>query len=173
LDRKISVSYSGVTVKEVVNKIREVNKLPISYIETASADAGNRKLEEVPVRRLLRELVDARPGYVCRIVGGHVMIYPDLPDFERVVRGVDLIRKYRAGATRKYLEYARREVLFFRNVYLFVGGNLESPVFSECVSLDRQAKVIVHLSQLLGKDRSIFLEVQQADRRPSVRDWQR
>jgi hypothetical protein len=37
-----------------------------------------------------------------------------------------------------------------------------SPVFSECVSLDRDAKVIVHLSQLLGKNQSVFLDIQQA-----------
>jgi hypothetical protein len=162
LDRKISVSYSGLTVEEVVRHLHRMNKLPVSYIETTSADAGSRMLEGVTVRRVLRELVGARPGYVCRVIGGHVMLYPDLPDFERVVRGVDITRRYRSAATQLYVDQARRGVPFFRDVYAFLGGNLMSPAFSECVSLDRDAKVIVHLSQLLGKDRSVFLVSQQA-----------
>jgi hypothetical protein len=103
LNRKISVSYFGLTVAKVVRHLQEMNKLPISYIETTSAGAGSHKLDGVPVRRVLRELVGARPGYVCRVIGGHVMLYPDLPDFERVVRGVDIVRRYRSAATQLYL----------------------------------------------------------------------
>lgn len=160
--RKISVSYSGLTVAKVVRSLHEMNKLPISYIETSSADAGSHKLDGVPVKRVLRELVGARPGYVCRVIGGHVMLYPDLPDFERVVRGVDTVRRYRVVAAHRYIEYARGQVSFFKDVDVIAGGVLELPGFSECVSLSRDAKAIVHLSQLLGKDRSVFLSIEQA-----------
>jgi hypothetical protein len=162
LDRKISVSYSGFKVAEVVRRIREVNDLPISYIETAPAEAGSLKLEGISVRAWLRALVDARPGYVCRIVGGHVMVYPDLPDFEQVVRAVSLVRMHRLVAVRRYLEYPRRQTLHFRDIEVVAGGVIESPVFEECVSLARDATLIVHLAQLLGKDRSIYLDIQQA-----------
>jgi hypothetical protein len=43
-----------------------------------------------------------------------------------------------------------------------LGGVVESPIFDERVSLDREARVIDHLGQLLGRDKSVFFVIQRA-----------
>jgi hypothetical protein len=162
LDRKISVSFADLSVGEVVGKLEEVNELPISYIEVVPAKAGDRKFDAITVRSLLRVLVEARQGYVCRIARGHVILYPELPDLDKVVRGVDIVDRFRGAATRGYVDYARNQIPFFRDVDVVLGGILESPLFSERVSMDSEARVIDHLSQLLGRDRRAYFVIARA-----------
>jgi hypothetical protein len=162
LDRRISVSYAGLSMGEVVRSLHNMYALPISYIEVVPAKAVDRKVDGLTVRSLLRDLVNTRQGYVCRVVEGHVVLYPDLPDLDKAVRGVDIVGRFRGAAARSYVEYARNQVPFFRDVDVVLGGLMDSPLFDERVSLDPEARAIGHLSQLLGRDRRAFFVIQRS-----------
>lgn len=162
LDRRISVSYAGLSMGEVIRDLNNRYELPISYIEVVPAKAFDRKLDGLTVRSLLRNLVDTRQEYACRVVEGHVVLYPDLPDLEKVVRGVDIVDRFRGTATRSYVDYARNQVPFFQDVGVVLGGLLNSPLFDERVSLDREARAIDHLSQLLGRDRKAYFVIERS-----------
>lgn len=70
----------------------------------------------------------------------------------------------RAFAAQKYVENLAGDSEFFREVNVFIAGLVNDPVFTEHVTLNREASVVDHLGQLLGDNRSVFFVI---DRAPS------
>src|SRR6476661_1638454 len=162
LDTKISATYKDKKPSEAIRDLRNTHKLPISYIAQSGEQAINLSIKEVPVRSLLQNLMTRMPGNVCRVIAGHVVIYPDRPEFRALVTRVDVTDKPRAVAAREYLEIAGEQVDYFKDIGILLGGNLESPMFEDQISLSRKARVIDHLVQILGSNQSVFFVIDRA-----------
>jgi hypothetical protein len=104
LNRNISVAYKDRTPSEVARDLRNTYSLPISYVDQPGKQLITLTAKEASVRSLLQSLITRMPGNVCRVIAGHVIIYPDRPEFEAFVEDVDITNKYRAIAARRYIE---------------------------------------------------------------------
>jgi hypothetical protein len=162
LDSKISVTYKERKPSEVARDLRNTYNLPISYIVQPGDQAMSLSIKEAPVRSLLQSLITRMPGNICRVIAGHVVIYPDRPEFKALVQDVDIIDKPRAIAARRYVEIASEQVDYFKGVEILLGGNLASPMFEDQVSLSHKARVIDHLVQILGGNQSVFFVIDRA-----------
>jgi hypothetical protein len=114
------------------------------------------------VRSLLRSVLATSPSYTCQVAAGHIVVYPDRLEFRTLVQGVDLVDRPRGVAAREYIDFVSKRIDYFKNVGVLLGGVVESPIFDERVSLGREARVIDHLGQLLGRDKSVFFVIQRA-----------
>jgi len=162
LNRSISVAYKDKRPSEVARDLRKTHNLPISYIDQGGKQLITLNIKEASVRSLLQSLLARMPGTVCRVMAGHVVIYPDRPEFKALVAGVDVIDKPRAIAAREYLEIASEQVDYFKDIDVLLGGIMESPMFEDQVSLSRKARVIDHLVQILGTNQSVFFVIDRA-----------
>lgn len=161
LNKRVSVSYSGMTFGAIVGQLRSTEGAPISSIEGSASAPINLGAKDVTIKSLLQELVAARSGYLCSITNHHVVIYPDLPIFRQTVRGIDVVDMPRAFAAKRYFDRLSEASDFFRGTEVFIAGLVSAPVFTEHVSIDGDAEVIDQLGQLLGSNKGAFFVIER------------
>ena len=162
LEIKISATYKDKKPSEVIRDLSDTHNFPISYIVQPGDQTISLSMKNAPVRSLLQNLMTKMPGNVCRVIAGHVVIYPDRREFKAIVKDVDIADKPRAIAAREYIEFAGKQVDYFNDMGVLLGGNLESPMFEDQVSLSHKARVIDHLVQILGSNQSVFFVIDRA-----------
>jgi hypothetical protein len=158
LGERITANFVNAKLLEVVSRLRSEPGLPVSFIEGPLPVQIQMRVHDEPVRAVLERLLDQASGYKCSIVNEHMVIYYDEPALHKVVVDVSIAQQWRGRAARSYVEYLSHQIEEFKDVDVLLGGSgiEDSPVYNERVTLVRDATVIEHLGQLLGKNPDII-----------------
>ncbi len=163
LGEKINYSLEVDSMEDAINQLNVNFNIPISFIgDGASGSSSGMKISGGNVREALRRLVESLPGYQCRVVSGHVVVLSDNPEFYSVVRDVDIVNQRRAIASRSYIEKIAEEVSGLRDMSFLYGGIADAPLFVDKVTLSREATVLEHFAQLLGRDQNVYFWIRRA-----------
>lgn len=162
LNDEISVAYKGSEARDIIHDLQSNYGLPISYIDQPDGKPLDLSGEKITVSSLLHALLAKYPGNTCRIVEKHVIIYPNRSELRKIVRGVDIVNRPRGMAARAYIDIAKKQVGYFRDVDVLLGGIVEMPLFEGQVSLSPDATVVGHLAQILGRDKDAFFVIRRA-----------
>jgi hypothetical protein len=162
LDKEISVEYRNLELNDVIHSLQASHDLPISYIDHQSDSKPiSLTTRKSTVALLLQAILARSPGSICQILNGHVIIYPNRPEFKMIVRNIDIVNCPRGAAAKRYIESAKLQVAYFEDMDIILGGVLELPLLSDRVSLTSRASVIDHLVQILGRDESVFFNIRK------------
>jgi hypothetical protein len=144
----------------VVQKLRNDLDIPLSFIEDEADEPINLPVVEQTLEDILRAIADRYQRYRCEVFAGRLVLRSSDPVFDVMISGVDLVEKDRFLARRAYIDYLRVFDQRFKDWYhplIAMAG--DSPIFYDQVTLSPRAPVVLHLVQLLGRDRALFFEV--------------
>lgn len=148
------------TVWDLLNMLRRELDVPVSFIEHESDEPIALAAAERTLDGVLRAIADQHPHYFCEAFGDRLVLRSADPLFDVIVSGVDVVEENRSAAKSAYIEHLRTSDERFENwqqgLFATVG---DSPVFHGLVTLSPRAPVVLHLVQLLGKDRALYFEV--------------
>lgn len=163
LDRSIpGVTLSDVEVQVVVALLRASYKVPISFIEAEDGPRLTLDVAEGPLKGLLDKIVLQSPEYRYAVVGGRLVLYPNLPLYDAVVEGVQITNLSRLEAGLAYALHLNREVPGFERLAgPVLKGAENSPVYKAVVSLSPRDTVLNHLVQLLGTDTTVVFSIRK------------
>lgn len=162
-ETRIAASLRDESIADTFKRLNEEFHIPVSFIE---GRAGDRHSEVVAVnesvRNVLRRIVESAPGYQCKRSKDHVVVLGNRNEFSAVVRGVQIVSKYRAIASRDYLEKAASDVRALSDLGFLPGAPIDSPLINEKVTLAPDATVLEHLVQLLGDNPRAYFSIRWA-----------
>ncbi len=159
----ISLRVSDPSPEAVVALLRAQHCAPVSFISTHSLRTVTLDLQGVSVEEALRQIAVQDPTYRSDVIDERNVLYPAGPEFQHVVRNVEIADVPRLDASYRYLDRLGREVPAFSNLVApVVFGDSRHPIFSTRVSVRRVGRVIEQLVDLLGEDRSLYLEFGKA-----------
>ena len=163
LDQRVNVSFKEGSLINAIKSLNEDLGLPVSFIE--GEDAGSPfelKADGMSVREILREMMSDSPEYRCAIVDDRVVIFGEVAGIHEKIQNVDIVNIPRARASRAYLKKVAKEVTALSDLDFLFGGIVDSPTFGDQVTLTREATVLEHLVQLLGKDEDVYFWIRRA-----------
>jgi len=170
LERRISISVSKVPVPAFMEILHESSHSPVSFIDAGGSQDLTMQVTNARLTDVLREVSRQVPAYMVDVVQERVVLRPRRPEYQSVVRGIDLKDVERFEAAGRYASELARQVPFFADL----GGppllgNPNIPLFKEKVSLDPEATVMQHLAQLLGDDpKVVFLLIKAKSGAPML-----
>jgi len=151
LAERVTISFAGRPLSDVIRSLRREHSLPVSFVEGPFPVQIEVSGQDEPVRSFLGRLLEQAQGYRCSIIEGHVVIYYDEPALHEIVKGVSITDELRGEAVQLYVETVSHQIRSFEGLGVLLGGSLESTFFTDRVTLAREATVLRHLCQLLGK----------------------
>ncbi len=147
------------TVWELLNMLRRELDVPVSFIAHESAEPIALTAAERTVDEVLRAIADRYPHYFCEAFGDRLVLRTSNPLFDVVVSGVDVVKKYQYAARHAYIDHLRAFDPRFENwQHALYATSGEGPVQGR-VTLSPRAPLILHLVQLLGRDRALYFFV--------------
>jgi hypothetical protein len=164
LGERITITFVDIKLPQVISHLRAVPGLPVSFIEGPLPVQIEIRVQDEPVRAVLGRLLDQAQGYKCAVIDDHMVIYYDEPALHKKVVNVAITQQWRGRAARSYVEYLSHQVEEFKDLDVLLGGSgiEDSPVYGERVTLARDATVLEHLSQLLGKNPDVIFGLRYA-----------
>jgi hypothetical protein len=146
-------------VSAVIQLLRSRECSPVSFVDVANAAPIRLDLRHVTATEVLRQIAKSNRSYLAETIDGRDVLYPERPEFQKVVDGVVIQSMPRLDASYDYLGRLRKEVSAFANLAApFVLGDSRHPIFSDRVSLRAKGRVIEHLVDFLGQDRALYFE---------------
>ncbi len=147
------------SVWELLNMLRREFDVPVSFIEHEADEPIALAAAERTVDEVLRTIADRYTHYFCEAFGDRLVLRTSDPLFDVVVPGVDLVEEYQYPARHAYIDHLRAFDPRFENwqhaIYAITGGGPEQGR----VTLSPRAPLILHLVQLLGRDRALYFVV--------------
>jgi hypothetical protein len=154
-------------VWELIRKLHNELDIPLSFIQDEADEPITLSEAEQTLEEVLRAIVDRHERYRCEAFDGRLVLRSTDPLFDVTISGVDVVDQYRIPATEAYIDHLRASDQRFKDWYslsLWATAGGVSPVFEGRVTLSPRAPVVLHLVQLLGKDRALYFEVWAPDR---------
>jgi hypothetical protein len=154
LDAKVNIALPNPQVPDLVAELRGKWHVPISFIEAAGKPQELKITEGLrPLREVITLLVKQLPFYRFEVIRDRMVLYSVDAKYVYDVTGVEIQNLSRIEAANLYVDQLRSRFPEFAEL---VGppilGDINSPVFTEPVRLNRSGRVIDHLVQLLGDD---------------------
>jgi hypothetical protein len=104
-------------------------------------------------------------GYRLEAIGGRRTLRPNDTVWDKTVTGVEIVDVPRADAAHAYALEARQQVRELDEAGFAGGvvrGDPREPMFTDLVTLSREARVVEHLVELLGQDADLVFTVEPA-----------
>ncbi len=162
----IDFNISNMSVNNLLQIVRELYQVPISFIEASQTKKISVKLPHGTVEDILNQMVKHDPAYRWKEIRGHVILYSSVFPVDKPSNGGgsgSLMR--RDTACLFYTRYLRSQVKGFENLYFSEIGELNSPAFSNLVSASGRGSILSNFVELLdnqkGLDFSILKETSQ------------
>jgi hypothetical protein len=106
----IDLEITDTTVPAVIGILRTTHCAAVSFIQAPGDQRVTLALRKASMDRVLRELATQQPAYRYEMIAGHHVLYPASPEFQAVVRGVQIKDMERFPAADKYLLSLRKAV---------------------------------------------------------------
>jgi hypothetical protein len=161
LEERITATFEGTQLPEALDHLAELG-IPVSFIEGPSPVQIEMRVQDEPVRSFLGLLLGQARDYKCAVIENHVVIYHDEPALHKMVKHVSITEQLRGRAAGSYVKHVSHQIEEFKDLSVLLGGPLDSPVLEEKVTLAREATVLEHLGQLLGKNPDIVFWLRYA-----------
>lgn len=168
LERELLIQPTKMgTVAGLIEFLRDEHRIPISFVQAQPEEPLTFATKTMSLDDLLMLLAEQHPGYVCELRGGRLILRSGEPIFDVVVDDVDLVGTYRFAALNDYIRHLQAfDERFAEWTRPLVGGNLESPLVTEKVTLAPRAPMLTHLVQLLGKLDTTYFSIPAPGTRP-------
>ena len=161
--KRISLSVTKVSVRDVVDTLREDHGIRVSFIEE-SVKPSEEKIalvfQDTPVELVLDSLVSQAPSYRYQVVGTRLLLYADEPKYGLTVDQIEIVDVARLKASGKYTAVLRARFREFATLIpAAFRGNPTVDLHGDPVTLESRATVLEHLVQLLGTDDDVVFSI--------------
>ena len=161
LDSRLPESFKADvdTVRKLVWKLHDQFEIPLSFIEDRAVEPIALPAAEQTLEEVLRAIADRHERYRCEAFAGRLVLRSTDPVFDVMISGVDVVEEYRFPARSAYINHLRAFDQRFKDWHSLWATAGDSPVFEGRVTLSPRAPVVLHLVQLLGRNRDLYFEI--------------
>ncbi|NJL26814.1 MAG: hypothetical protein HC897_02505 [Thermoanaerobaculia bacterium] len=167
---RIKLDTEVETVRELVTALRNDYRLPISFVESKALESLKWESSVWPLTNLLgtrtmsldavlAEVAKQHPDYKCEVRKGRLILRDRSSLFDTMISNVQVVGEYRLAGLVTFIQHLKTYEPFKDWTLPFRGGNLESPLLTEEVTLLPEAPLLEHAVRLLGRLETAYFDI--------------